>query len=156
MFSRKSRAAGRDGAGDGPADPVVDAPRAVLAVAVSAMVGDGEVNDAEIVQLGNICTLSPIFYGVTANEINEASKAVVDAIAYEGHEAVILRAAAHLSPDLRETAFAFAVRIVVADGVINDAEAAALNAIGGWLEIDVETGRRILDVMMIMQRGLDA
>lgn len=151
MFSRKRRQEQDEGG-----DPVADTPGAVLAAAVSAMVGDGEVNEAELLQLSTLCALSPIFAKISAGEINARTQAIVRRLSAEGHEAVIRRAAAQLSPRLRETAFAFAARIVVADGVINDEEVAAVNALGRWLEIDIETGRKILDVMRIMQRGPEA
>lgn len=55
-----------------------------------------------------------------------------------------------LPSNLRKTAFALAVKVVMADGEISDDEVDAINDIGDWLEILQKDRDMIIDVLAIL------
>lgn len=130
--------------------------RAVLAPVICAMVSDGQVNQAEIVLLSSICTLSPVYYGMPSRQVSQLIHDSIADISERGAETVVREAASSLSPALRETAFSFVSRMVVADGVINAHEFAALDSLRNWLQVDEAKARQINEVMMIMLRPATA
>lgn len=125
---------------------------AVLVPSVSTMIADGEVNDAELLQLSNVCAFSPIFLPLGADAVMDMAKDIIDDISREGHMPVIERAVAKLSPALRETALCYAMRIALADGHLDDGEKAALSATAGTMDVSVESFNKIFEVVVMMQR----
>lgn len=71
----------------------------------------------------------------------------------EGVGGLVAIAKSSLPDDLRETAFACAVDVALADGVIEDGEKALLEELQQVLEVSDEVGSQILQVMMIKNRG---
>jgi hypothetical protein len=58
-----------------------------------------------------------------------------------------------LPPELRETAFANACDIVLADGVVEDAEKEFINKLMAQLGIAGDRALTIVDVMIVKNRG---
>lgn len=127
--------------------------RAVLTPAVSTMVGDGEVNEAENAQLNNLLSFSPIFRDHGPAAISAMVQYILESIQKIGHEATIQQAAQELSPEMRRTALCFAMRIALADGRIEDGERASLSQTGHHLGIPPEEFGQIFEVMLMLQRG---
>ncbi|MEO1292281.1 MAG: tellurite resistance TerB family protein [Pseudomonadota bacterium] len=126
--------------------------RAVLTPAVSTMISDGDVNEAEKLQLINVCSFSPIFFELDGPSFSKMIGSIIDEISANGHEAAIQKAAQGLSPKLRETAMCFALRIALADGVIEDGEKASLSQTGQHMGISPEMFGVMLEVIAMMQR----
>lgn len=130
-------------------DPVA---RAVLTPAVSTMVGDGEVNPAEHAQINNLIAFSPIFFEHGPATVTAYIQHILEQISKNGHEATIKAAAAELNQPLRETAMCFAIRMALADGVIEDGEKASLSQTGHFMEIPPETFGKMFEVLAMLQR----
>ena len=126
--------------------------KAVLTPAVSTMVADGSVDDAELAQLSNVCAFSPIFFNHDGESVSTLIKEIVEEIKEKNHDAVIGDAIAKLSPALRETALCFAMRLALADGRIDDGEKASLAQTAGHMQISVERFGQMFEVMAILQR----
>ena len=141
------------GGSSGPAD-VIDDPvaRAVLTPAISTMVGDGDVNEAEIAQINNLIAFSPIFFEHGPATVSAYIQHTIEQIAKNGHEATIKDAASKLSQPLRETAMCFAIRMALADGVIEEGEKNSLAQTGHFMEIPPETFGKMLEVLAMLQR----
>ena len=141
------------GGSSGPTD-VIDDPlaRAVLTPAISTMVGDGEVNDAEMAQINNLIAFSPIFFEHGPATITAYINYTIEQIAQKGHEATIKDAAAQLSQPLRETAMCFAIRMALADGKIEEGEKNSLAQTGHYMEIPPESFGKMLEVLAMLQR----
>ena len=141
------------GGSKGPAD-VIDDPvaRAVLTPAVSTMVGDGEVNEAELAQINNLIAFSPIFFEHGPATVSAYIQHTIDQIAKKGHEATIRDAASQLSQPLRETAMCFAIRMALADGKVEEGEKNSLAQTGHFMEIPPETFQKMLEVLAMLQR----
>ena len=126
--------------------------RSVLTPSVSTAIGDGELNEAELAQLGNVVAFSPVFFEYDGKGLAELIKSIIEEIQANGHDATIGKAIAALSPALRETALCFAMRIALADGKIEDGEKASLAQTAAHMEIPLERFQQIFDVVAIMQR----
>ena len=127
--------------------------RAVLAPAIATMLADGRVDDSEVEQIHNLCSFSPIFSSFNQEQLRLMIKE--DAIELEriGEDAAIANAARLLPPTLCETAFAFAARVAAADGKVEEREDEVLTKIVRLMGIPVEARDKILDVVIILQRG---
>lgn len=69
-----------------------------------------------------------------------------------GRDAVV-RASEQLGQDLRETAFAFACDMILADGIVGSAEREFLNDIASILRVPDEVGDAILQTTIIRNRN---
>lgn len=126
--------------------------RAVITPAVSTMVGDGSVNEAENAQLNNLLAFSPIFRDHGPAAISAMVQHILESIERIGHEATIQQCAQELTPELRRTALCFAMRIALADGRIEDGERASLTQTGHHLGIPPEEFGQIFEVIVMLQQ----
>ena len=125
--------------------------RAVITPSVSTMIADGRIDAAEIAQLHNACSFSPIFAGIGVDKVTALVEEIIAEIRDKGHQQAIADCAAVLSPALRETALCFACRIALADGRVETAEEKSLILTGQHLEIPIETCEKILEVIGMLQ-----
>jgi hypothetical protein len=71
----------------------------------------------------------------------------------DGVEKLIQKASQSLPEDLRDTVFANACDLVLADGVVEDEEKEFLDNLQKILEIDGDTALTIVEVMIIKNKG---
>lgn len=71
----------------------------------------------------------------------------------QGAEHLLGAALASLPDELRETAFCVATDIVLADGTVTQEEEDFLNQLYRALELSEEVALKIIDVMLIKNRG---
>lgn len=138
--------------------PAVDTTlaKAALMPAVLTMIADGDIDDAEIFQLQNLCAFSPIFTPVGPEKVAALIKELIDDLGKQGIAPLIQSSKALLSPPLRETAVLFAMRIALADGRIDAAEEKSLLALGQNFEIPEAQFMKMFEVVSILQRRPDA
>jgi tellurite resistance protein len=90
------------------------APDAVMAISILALSADGKLDKREISQLETLVAGSPLFSGVT--DAREYMGCISAAVAGKGRDEILEEAAGLLSASVRETAYAWAVYMVAADG----------------------------------------
>ncbi len=127
--------------------------RAVLAIPLMVAASDGEITTPETMQISNMCSFSPVFLAIGGKRTSDLGVEIVEEIKARGMNDVFQRAAAALSPKLRETAMCFAIRTALADGVLEDNEKKMLVTMGESMGIPQETFMKIFDVMAMMQRA---
>ncbi|MBO9445161.1 tellurite resistance TerB family protein [Ruegeria sp. R14_0] len=130
--------------------------RAVLAPAVLTMAADGRIDDAEVIQLTNMLTFSPIFLPLGGKATGELIKTVLKDLQKSGPDKVITESAQLLSPALRETAFCFAMRVAMADGVLEESEKNVLSGTASRLQLSDQAFESIVHVVTMMQRSAAA
>lgn len=134
------------------ASPTFDKQRALMTIAMSAVAADGSISDSEARRIRAMCSLSPIF----ADNSSEQDKSVIDfalnVLQQMGNEA-INRAAQALTPELRETAFAFACDVILGDGIVGDDESEYLSSLAGTLGITEDVGDTIVQSTLIRNRN---
>ena len=127
--------------------------RAVITPAVFVMSVDGSVDMSEIRQLANSCAFSPIFAPIPGERIIEMINEIAADFLKRTPDVVIGEAINTLSPGLRETAMAIAMRVALADGRLDDAEKYSLIMLSKDMGISENNAEVMLHVMAILQRG---
>lgn len=131
----------------------LDPQKAIMVVIVAALKADGRVEDNEVKQIRSICAWSPIYSSNSKDEDTELMNFADDFTDKEGIVSSIVIAAKSLSPALRETAFCFATRVILADGSVGDGEINFLEGLARDLAIGEEKAGQIIDVIATMSNG---
>jgi len=126
---------------------------AFLAVALASSAADGEIVEDEIRGIFSYLLQMKVFRQVKEKQLSEMFKKLVKVLEKEGVSGLVAIAKSSLPPPLRESAFACAVDITLADGVLADKEKALLEELQRVLEVPDELGGMILQVMMVKNRG---
>lgn len=126
--------------------------RALMTIAIAATRADGDASEQEINRVKAMCVLSPVFCSNAAEEDLEAIRFAENAVNQLGWDAVG-QAAQSLSPQLRETSFAFACDVVLADGIVGEGEKEFLAEIAKALELDDKVADSILQTSIIRNRS---
>jgi tellurite resistance protein len=137
----------------GPTEKKLSADEAIMTVVLGAIMADGEVDDDEVTRLKAMCVLSPIYARNTSERDRNIVQRALNQVSQDGEQAM-RRAAAALSPALRETAFAFACDMVLADGVLAPSEERFVEQLAETLELAPALARAIVQVTLIRNRDL--
>lgn len=141
-----------------PVEPVFDAaalavPRAVLAPAVLTMAADGHVAEAEMAMLQNLCAFSPLYARLPEGAVEHMIGDLLEDLKSRGADEVIGQTADVLTRDLCETAFCYAMRLAMVDGVLVHREKQALSEIAERLALPDAKVDQIIEVIAMMQRA---
>lgn len=134
--------------------PTFDVQKAIMTVVVSAVKSDGDVSDEEIGRIRSMCLRSPIF-AANSKEEDDAVIRFADNVTKQLGFGAVERAAAALNPQLRETAFAFACDIVLADGIVGEEEDTFLSHLATTLGISNAVGELLVNATIIRNRGIN-
>ena len=138
----------------GTIEPVFNPQKAIMTIVIAAVKADGEVSGEEIGRLRSMCARSPVFVS-NSKEEDDAVISFADNVTTQLKADAIVKAAAALKQDLRETAFAFACEVILADGVVGEDEDTFISMLAEKLEIAEEIGRAVVTATIIRMRGLD-
>ncbi|MHA3914449.1 tellurite resistance TerB family protein [Halovulum sp. GXIMD14793] len=130
--------------------------KAVLAPATLTMISDGSVDDSELAQLANLCSFSPMFFGLVSEQIVKLINENIQEFQSKGAQAYTEEVASILSMPMRETAMVFSIRIVLADGHLDEGEKNSLGGIATVFGIPQQTFEMMFNVMIMLQRGPQA
>ncbi len=126
---------------------------AFLGIALATSAADGTIDESEAKGMFAYLLQMRMFDGYTSRQMSDIFKKLVTVLENEGVGGLVAIVKSSLPSDLRETAFACAVDIALADGVIEDSEKELLEELQEVMEISDEIGGKILEVMMIKNRG---
>jgi tellurite resistance protein len=126
---------------------------AFLAIALATTAADGEIDQSEAKGIFAYLLQMSIFDNCSEGELNGSFEKLIDKLKSEGIGALVAIAKSSLPDDLRETAFVCAVDLALADGTIEDGEKALLEELQQVLDISDDLGAKVLEVMMIKNRG---
>jgi uncharacterized tellurite resistance protein B-like protein len=132
--------------------PTFNTQKAIMTIVIAAINADGNVSDEEVSRLRSMCARSPIFASNTKDEDDSVIDFALTVSDQLGANA-IEQAAQSLKPELKETAFAFATEMVLADGMVGPKEEAFISQLAEALGVSEETGRAVIMVTMIRGRG---
>lgn len=122
-----------------------------MTIVIAAVLADGDIADEEALRIRAMCSLSPVF----ASNSGDQDKAVINFALNKNKQLgdqAVSSAGEGLSPELRETAFAFACDMVMADGFLGAGEEAFLENLVTSLNIASDRARAIIDVTLIRNR----
>lgn len=129
---------------------------AFIAIIFSAIAVDEEINRDEMKLLGfilskfkGLASLTPLQF---QNLVNRFQKIIKN----EGVGNLVAAAKENLSHDLRATAFANAVDLVLSDGILNEQEKEFLENLQKTISIDDALAEQIINVIVIKNKGSTA
>jgi tellurite resistance protein len=126
---------------------------AFLSIALATSAVDGSIDESEAKHIFAYLLQMRMYEGYSNKQMSALFDKLVAVLQNEGVGGLVTIAKNSLPAELRETAFACAVDIALADGVIEDSEKALLEELQQVLEVSDELGSKILEVMMIKNRG---
>lgn len=137
------------------ADMQFDDQQAVMAIVIAAIAADGDVEDDEVHRMRLMCSLSPLFARNTREQDDRVIDHCVRAFKQTNWDtdAVASKAASSLSSSLRETAFAFAADMMLADGMVTSSEESFLLGLADKLSIPSDVVESIVNVSIIRNRA---
>ncbi|PPS43289.1 tellurite resistance TerB family protein [Chroococcidiopsis sp. TS-821] len=126
---------------------------AFMVIALIAIGSDGFVAETEIQAIQVAISRMKLFNSYPSDVIRKMINNLLGIMERQGANTLLNAAVAVLPHDLNETAFAVATDIILADGEITEEEETLLNHLYQVLEITEDTATKIVDVMLIKNRG---
>jgi hypothetical protein len=123
------------------------------AITLSAIAADGYFSDEEIRLLTTTLSSMKLFRSYSSDVMRRMLDRLLSILLKSGSDVLLKAAVANLPHDLYETAFAITTDLILADGEVTAEEEEILNILYRVLEIPEETALKIIDVMMIKNRG---
>jgi uncharacterized tellurite resistance protein B-like protein len=126
---------------------------AFAAVALIAVAADGYAADTEERVLMTTLSRMQLFRSYPGDVLEKMIDRLLSVLQRQGAETLLAAALNSLPHDLNDTAFAVTADIVLADGEVTEEEEEFLNHLHYVLGIPEETAIKIIDVMLIKNRG---
>ncbi len=124
---------------------------AIAVVALGAAASDGSVSSEERLRFVALALGSPLFPNDIDDIITEATR-IAHFVDKLGSEKALKMAGRNLTSGLKETAFAWAVDIVVSDGWLDKKEKEYLEKVISEFGLDILTAKKIIEVIKIRNR----
>ncbi|MGF1446120.1 MAG: TerB family tellurite resistance protein [Pikeienuella sp.] len=129
---------------------------ALLTPAVMTMMSADRFGHAERMQLDNAIAFSPILRPLIGESCARLVKKIVAEAGKREVEETMAAVREMLSPALRETSIAIAVRVAFADGVLEETEQAAVIVMSDLLGLERDQFFKIYEVLAMLQRPAEA
>jgi len=134
-------------------DERLTAAEAFAAVLYGAVAADGTVTHAEALALAHTLSRTSMFVGLAEPQMHAALARARSFTRARGLEAMLAYAAHAVPQDLRETAYARCVGLVMADDIVNPPELAYLRKAQTALGVSDGTALKIVEVVKILNKG---
>ena len=126
---------------------------AFAAVSLAAVAADGEITEEEARGLITSLLRMKLYEKFNDKQMSAMFNKLVGVIKRQGVDALVTSSKEILPADLRETAFAVASDLTLADGVLAKGEKDILTKIQESLGVPEEKAANIIEVMLIKNRG---
>ena len=126
---------------------------AIVALLAGAVAIDGVVGTEETRRLNELVATTRWRLGLGEEAVAVAAKQGLDLIATHGLPSVMKASADVIPPDLRDTPFALAVDLVLADGRLGNRESTFIDQLPTAPQIEAELARKILALLLIKNRS---
>ncbi len=124
-----------------------------LGITLAMAAVDGHIAQAEAQTLLSYVRRMRRFKNFRDDQLIDMFDKIISLIRRHGVDEVLQKAKRGLSEEMRETAFACAIDVAFADGVIDDKEKQLIDDLQLFLEIPGNTALKIIQVMIIKNRG---
>ena len=139
--------------GDKSSQKELSRQEAFAGILLGASACDGHISSEEVQSLFTTTERMKMFENVSPNKWNSLMDALVKILKKDGPMKLVDRCAKALPDGLRETVFANACDIVLADGTVEDEEKEFLDHLQRVLELDGDTALTIVEVMITKNKG---
>jgi len=126
---------------------------AFLAVALATSAADGHIAQSEVHEIISYVNRMRMFESYSGEQMQKLFDRLLRILKASGPGALVTKAKDVLPHELRETAFACAVDIALADGVLEESEKTLLEDLQQALNVPENIAATIVQVMMIKNRG---
>lgn len=123
------------------------------AISLAAVAADGVITDEEAQGMIVGLVRMKMFAGYSSNQMGAMLNKLVGIVRKQGLDVLLGLAKEGLSPDMRETAFAVATDLALADGEIAGKEKEVLTKIQQDLGIAEDRAVNIIEVLLIKNKG---
>lgn len=123
------------------------------AVALAAVASDGYLSEEEAQSIPFTLSRMKLFEQYSDDMMRRLFDKLLGKLQRDGVGSLFATANESLPQDLRETAFAVAADLVLADGVVTEEERSFLDELFRALGISEEIATKVIDVMVIKNRG---
>lgn len=131
----------------------ISKPEAFAGILLGAAASDGVIADEEAQGLWTITSRMRMFEGWTGERFGKMMNKLIGILKRKGLRTLLHNCAEALPDSLHETAFATAVDIVLADGVVEAEEQEFLEDLQRILDISGDQALDIVEVMIIKNKG---
>jgi len=131
----------------------LNAAEAFAAIALAAVASDGYLSDEEAHSMPIILSRMKLFQSYSDDMMRKLFDKLLGKFRRDGVSSLFHAAKESLPESLRQTAFAVATDLVLADGVVTDEEKAFLDELYRALEVNEDLANKIIDVMLIKNYG---
>ena len=128
-------------------------PEAFAGILLAAAASDGHAGRQEVAELRAVLSRMKLFSDLTDGRWRIMADTLFRFLKRDGVLGLADRCAAVVPPELHECAFANACDLILADGVVEDAERAFLEHLQRVLELDSDTALNIVEVMITKNKG---
>jgi len=122
-------------------------------VMLGASACDGHIADEEVQSLTTILHRMKLYSRVAPNQFGSMMDRLLGTLKRGGPEKLMQQSIPAVPPELRETAFANAVDIVLADGIVEPDEKEFIDKLSGQLEMEEKRAKAIIKVMVYKNQG---
>lgn len=131
----------------------LNAQESFIGVTLAAVAADGNINQDELQGVFTALYRMKMFKGVNEKQMKEMFERVASVIKKQGAGAIMTSANETLTPEMKETAFAVAADLVLADGVVEDEEKKFLDELQKALCVNESLAVKIAEVLVVKNRG---
>lgn len=126
---------------------------AFAAIALAASAADGNISETEYGTIRSYLGRMRLYEAMNDYQFQTMSDKLFKILRKEGPSGLIARSTESLPDDLKQTAFACAVDIALADGSVEESEKQLLEELNNALKIPENIAKTIIQVMIIKNRG---
>jgi hypothetical protein len=126
---------------------------AFASIALVAIAADGYLADQEGEDMSLLLSRMKLFNNYRGEALHRMLDTLLDRLKREGPGQLVAKAKVCLPADLRETAFAIATDLILADRTVTQQEQAFLDDLYRILELPEQLALQIVQVMTIKNRG---
>ncbi|MCD1294241.1 Tellurite resistance protein TerB [Methanocella sp. CWC-04] len=129
------------------------APEAFTGVVLAAVASDGSISQEEGVGVISALSRMKMYRGYNEPQMKNLLEKAANTLKKQGPGAIMIAAKETLNQELRESAFAVAADLILADGVVEDEEKKFLDELQKVLGVPDDLALKIAEVMVIKNRG---
>jgi hypothetical protein len=133
--------------------PPLTVPEAIASLLVAAVTVDGSVNLEEAARIGGMLGTSHVLRQAGNGSTEVLANRAIALLSDHGLPAILTGCAKVIPSDLRATTFALAADLALADGRIGDREKMFIDELQTVLQVDEATAVKIIEVLLIKNRG---
>jgi tellurite resistance protein len=133
--------------------PKMTTQEAFVGVIMSAVAADGTISQEEALSIITVLNRMKLYQGMNQKDLKGMLDRTVTTLKNQGPGTIIAAAKETLPADMRDTAFAVAADLVLADGVVAETEKKFLEDMQKAMGVADDVALKITEVLVIKNRG---